>query len=96
MKVFHVYILASRKRGTLYIGMTSDLASRMEQHRNGTFDGFTKAHSVKKLVHVEEFPTALEAIRREKALKRWNRQWKIELIEKDNPEWFDLYDRMNR
>ena len=96
MKVFHVYILASRKRGTLYLGMTSDIAGRMQKHREGTLEGFTKNHAIKKLVYVEEHATALEAIRREKTLKRWKRQWKVELIEGDNPDWFDLTDRLLR
>jgi putative endonuclease len=95
MKVFYVYILASKKRGTLYIGVTNDIARRIYEHRTGATDSFTRRYGVFRLVYFETFPTAVEAIRREKMLKRWNRQWKIELIEKDNPEWFDLYRSLN-
>jgi len=96
MKVFYVYILASKKRGTLYIGVTNDIARRVYEHRTGAPDSFTHRYGVFRLVYFETYPTAVEAIRREKMLKRWNRQWKIELIEKDNPEWFDLYRSLNR
>ncbi len=85
MKRFYVYILASRKNGTLYTGVTSDIARRAWEHRSGASEGFTKQYSVKRLVYVETHDTAEAAIKREKAIKRWPRRWKIELIEKDNP-----------
>jgi putative endonuclease len=96
MKRFWVYIVASRKHGTLYVGVTSDLARRAFEHRGGLVEGFTSRHSVKRLVWYEEHPTAESAIRREKAIKRWKRQWKIELIEAMNPDWNDLYLTLNR
>ncbi|MEM7398302.1 MAG: GIY-YIG nuclease family protein [Pseudomonadota bacterium] len=95
MRAFLVYILASRKNGTLYTGVTSDLPRRMWEHREGVHAGFTKRHGVKRLVYVEDHSTAELAIRREKAIKSWPRRWKIDLIERDNPEWFDLYKRLN-
>ncbi len=90
-----MYILADRYRGGTYTGMTADLSRRMWQHRNG--DGSQHATKYKKfrLVHVEHFATIEEAIAREKAIKKWLRVWKIELIEKDNPDWVDLYDLIN-
>jgi len=96
MRRFYVYILASRKNGTLYTGVTNDIARRVWEHRSGAAHGFTKRYSVKRLVYVEEFRTAEAAIRREKAIKRWPRQWKINAIEHENPEWFNLYRRVNR
>jgi len=96
MRKFFVYILASRKNGTLYTGVTSNLPRRAWKHREGVTEGFTKRHSVKRLVFVEEHQTAESAIKREKAIKSWPRRWKIELVEKDNPDWFDLYRRFNR
>ena len=89
---YYVYILASRRHGTLYIGVTNSLSKRMEQHRNGEGSSFVKTYGVYRLVYVEAFERADEAIAREKQLKRWKRDWKIELIEKDNPTWRDLYD----
>ena len=90
-KVFIVYILASRKRGTLYIGMTSSPAARMWQHRNDVLDGFTRRYGVHRLVWYEVHPTAPAAIRREKQLKEWQRAWKIRVIEEMNPDWRDLW-----
>ena len=85
-----VYILASQKRGTLYIGVTSDPLGRLYQHREGVTPGFTSRYRVKRLVYIE-FPESMEgAILREKQLKRWHREWKINLIEAANPEWRDL------
>jgi len=89
---YWVYILASGRNGTLYIGVTSDLPHRAWQHANGTIEGFTKRHNVKHLVYYEIFHDIETAIAREKTLKRWHRAWKIELIEKANPTWADLYD----
>jgi putative endonuclease len=85
-----VYILASKPYGTLYIGVTSGLAGRIEAHRNGCVDGFTKQHGVHTLVYFEVHADMYEAIQREKRLKKWNRAWKIRLIEDRNPEWNDL------
>ena len=94
-KRFFVYLLASEKRGTLYAGVTSDLARRVTEHREGLYDGFTKKYSVKRLVWYEVHDNAASAISREKAIKKWKRQWKIDLIEAENPDWFDLYRSFN-
>ena len=85
-----VYILASKRYGTLYVGVTSDLLARLWQHRNDAIPGFTSRHHVHMLVRFEMFGTMDEAITREKQLKRWHRQWKISLIESENPDWHDL------
>jgi putative endonuclease len=87
---YYVYILASRKYGTLYIGVTNDLRTRLEQHRSGRGSEFVKKYGVRRLVHVETFASLQEAIAREKQLKNWHRDWKIRLIEEDNPDWSDL------
>jgi putative endonuclease len=84
------YILASQKGGTLYIGVTSNLASRLWQHRNKATPGFTADYGVIRLVHAEAFDRMSDAIAREKQLKNWHRQWKINLIEEQNPDWRDL------
>jgi putative endonuclease len=89
-----VYILASKPNGTLYIGVTSDIVARMQQHKAGTVEGFTARYGIKILVHYETFPDMESAITREKQLKKWNRQWKIELIENTNQRWRDLYDEL--
>ena len=96
MKRFWVYIIASRKNGTLYTGVTSDLIRRAWEHREGTIAGFTRRHSVKRLVFYEEQATAEGAIQREKNIKHWPRHWKIQLIEATNPDWNDLYLQLNR
>jgi putative endonuclease len=85
-----VYILASQRFGTIYIGVTSNLIGRLLQHRGGEIAGFTSRYAVHRLVRYELFATMPEAIAREKQLKRWHRQWKINLIESENPEWIDL------
>jgi putative endonuclease len=85
-----VYILASQPYGTLYIGVTSDLVARLYQHRSGQVKGFTSRYRVYRLVRLEQFETMHDAISREKQLKRWHRQWKINLIESENPRWADL------
>jgi len=90
-----VYILANRYRGTLYIGVTADIARRSWQHREGIGSGFTKRYEVHRLVYAEEYPTIAEAIAREKTLKKWRRAWKIVLVETANPDWDDLFDRLN-
>ena len=94
-RTYHVYILASARNGTLYLGVTSDLSGRVYQHREGLTPGFTSKYGVKMLVWYEDFPTADEAISAEKRIKRWRRAWKLELIEKFNPQWLDLYLTFN-
>ena len=85
-----VYILASQPYGTLYIGVTSDVIGRLWQHRSGEAKGFTSKYGVHYLMRFEHFDTMYDAISREKQLKRWHRQWKINLIESENPQWMDL------
>ena len=94
MKGGSVYILASQRNGTLYIGVTSDLPGRMYEHREGLVPGFTRRFGVTHLVWYENHSRIEDAIQREKNLKRWLRKWKLELIEKSNPEWRDLYEEM--
>jgi putative endonuclease len=89
-----VYILASKPNGTLYIGVTSDLVQRVWQHKQHLVDGFSKEHDTHLLVYFEMHATMDSGIQREKQLKKWNRQWKISLIEKDNPHWHDLYEQI--
>lgn len=96
MKSPCVCILASQRNGTLYIGVTSDLISRMWQHRSGHCGGFTARYRVHRLVWFEGYGTMTQAISREKAIKRWFRGWKVELIEARNPEWTDLYPGLLR
>jgi putative endonuclease len=91
IKTYAVYILASKPKGVLYIGFTGELSVRMYQHSTGELEGFTKRYFVKQLVYYELFADPSFGIKREKQLKKWNRNWKIELIEKHNPEWLDLY-----
>jgi len=88
---FYVYILASRIGGTLYIGVTNDLVRRVAEHRLKAVKGFTKKYEIDRLVDFEQFDDVENAIRREKRLKKWNRAWKIRLIEEFNPNWDDLY-----
>ena len=95
-KPYHVYMLASRRNGTLYIGVTSDLAGRIWEHKNNVLDGFTKRYGVHILVWYEEQNDIDVAIAREKQLKGWNRAWKLRLIEKDNSGWNDLYEKIPR
>jgi putative endonuclease len=90
--MYFVYILASAKNGTLYIGVTNNLVRRIYEHKNNLTKGFTERYSVDKLVHFEQFDDIHNAIQREKCLKKWNRAWKIRLIERTNPGWHDLYD----
>jgi putative endonuclease len=95
-RIFYVYILASRRNGTLYVGVTSNLVKRVWEHRENVVPGFTKTYGVHRLVWFEQHATAESAIRREKRLKTWLRAWKIELIEQANPHWDDLYDSIAR
>ena len=90
-----VYILASKRNGTLYTGVTSNLIQRVWQHKNNLVDGFTKQYQVHNLVYYEQHKEMLEAITREKQIKKWKREWKINLIEKDNPQWRDLWGDIN-
>ena len=89
-KTYYVYILASKRNGTLYIGVTNDLERRLYEHKNNLIDGFTKRYRVHNLVYYESVNDVNAALQREKQLKRWTRKWKMELIEKVNPEWLDL------
>ncbi|MDD5110581.1 MAG: GIY-YIG nuclease family protein [Patescibacteria group bacterium] len=92
MPTYFVYLMASKKNGTLYLGVTNSLQRRIFEHRNDLQEGFTKKYGVHTLVYFEETFDIHSAIRREKQLKKWRRQWKITLIEKDNPTWRDLFD----
>ncbi|MGB3542953.1 GIY-YIG nuclease family protein [Rubrivirga sp.] len=87
----YVYLLASRRNGTLYIGVTSDLVRRIDEHKRGVLEGFSKEHGTTRLVYVEPHDRIEDAIRRERQLKKWNRSWKLQLIEDENPAWRDLY-----
>ena len=95
-KTYWVYIMASAPRGILYVGMTSDLANRILEHRGRMLDGFTKRYGVDRLVYFEAHDEAEVAVRRERAMKRWRRDWKIELVETSNPTWRDLFDGVLR
>ncbi len=92
MKQYYVYILASKRNGTLYVGITNNLQRRVFEHKNNIIKGFTQKYKVHQLVHYERFNDVWAAIAREKQMKRWDRQWKIELIETDNSDWKDLYN----
>ncbi len=96
MKSFWVYILASRARGTLYVGVTNDLIRRIYEHREGLIAGFTTEYGVKMLVYYEQHVTAMAAIQREKNIKHWSRKWKIDLICSVNPDWSDLWEDIVR
>jgi putative endonuclease len=88
---YYVYILATKKDGVLYTGMTNDLERRMHEHRSESIQGFTQRYHIKRLVYYETFETPYDAICREKAIKKWYRNWKIELIKENNPKWMDLF-----
>ncbi len=89
-----VYIIVSKRNGTLYIGVTSDLVARIHQHREGQVEGFSKRYGVHRLVWFEQHATMEHAIKREKRLKKWNRAWKLRLIEESNPQWRDLAEEI--
>ncbi len=89
---YWVYILASKRNGTLYVGVTNDLVRRVYEHREGLVDGFSKTHNVKMLVYYEAHERAIDAIQREKNIKHWSRAWKLNTIRAFNPEWRDLFD----
>ena len=91
-----MYILASKPGGTLYVGVTNDPVRRVYEHREGLAEGFTKRYGVKMLVYFERHETIEAALQREKNIKHWSREWKIDLIVKDNPDWRDLYDEIVR
>jgi putative endonuclease len=90
---FYVYILASKRNGTIYVGMTDDLVKRVFQHRNNLIPGFTQRYGVKTLVWYEQHEARESAFKRERQMKKWNRAWKVELIAKMNPGWRDLWDK---
>ena len=90
MKSYYVYIMASKRNGTLYVGVTNNLERRVYEHKTGIFDGFSKKYGIKTLVYFEATESIESAIQREKQLKNWKRQWKIDLIEENNPAWKDL------
>ncbi len=94
MKTYYVYILASKKNGTLYVGMTNDLKRRVYEHKEALVEGFTKKYNVKMLVWYEETSDVEGAIAREKQLKKYNRQWEVNLIQENNREWKDLYSAL--
>jgi putative endonuclease len=91
---YFVYLMASRKNGTLYVGVTNDLVRRVYEHRNGLLEGFTSRYAVHQLVWFESTPSIAAAIHKEKQIKNWTRAWKVALIEKSNPAWRDLYDTL--
>lgn len=92
LKTYYVYILASKRNGTLYVGITDNLIKRVWQHKNDIVEGFTKKYNCHHLVYYEQTNEVMAALEREKQIKKWKRQWKLELIEKQNPEWKDLYN----
>lgn len=94
MNQYYVYILSSKKNGTLYVGVTNNLVKRIYTHRNDFIEGFTKKYHVHQLVYYEASSDIYTAITREKQIKKWNRAWKIELIDKNNPGWEDLYNSL--
>lgn len=93
-KQYYVYIICNKRNGTLYTGITSNLIKRIWQHKNGLVEGFSKRYSIKLLVYFEAHNDVEEAIFREKRIKKWNRKWKLNLIEKNNPNWDDLYQSL--
>jgi putative endonuclease len=93
-KKYFVYILTSQKNGTLYIGITNDLVRRVQNHKEGKTEGFTKKYKVNQLVYYETYGEVGMALYREKQLKKWKREWKIDLIEKENPSWQDLFFKL--
>jgi len=90
----YIYILANKKNGTIYTGVTNDIVKRVFEHRQGFVEGFSKKYDVKRLVYFDSFESIYDAITMEKRIKRWRREWKLALIEKLNPEWHDLYEQL--
>jgi len=95
-QTYFVYIMTNKKHGTLYTGVTNDLVKRTYQHKEGQVEGFTRRHSLKRLVWYECFDDIEQAIAQEKRIKRWRREWKLQLIEKQNPDWGDLWEEINK
>ena len=95
MRSYYTYILSNKRNGTLYIGVTNNIHRRVLEHRNKINDGFTKRYNIHRLVYFEQTDNIFSAIKREKQLKKWNRKWKLRLIESLNPEWDDLYEKIN-
>jgi len=93
-RTYYVYVLASRRNGTLYVGMTSDLVKRVWEHKSKQVEGFTKQHRVDRLVYYEAYDDACDATTRERQMKKWRREWKVALVEKENPGWLDLYEEI--
>ncbi len=93
-KKYYVYLLSSQKNGTLYIGVTSNLIRRIREHKEGKVEGFTKKYKIDKLVYYEVYGEVGMALYREKQLKKWKREWKLDLVEKENPNWKDLFDSL--
>ena len=96
MGQYFIYILASKRNGTLYIGVTNNLLERVNQHKNNLVDGFTKKYGVHNLVYYEVYKSIDDAIAREKCMKKWKRKWKLELIESSNPNWEDLFHTLSK
>ncbi len=94
MSDYFVYMLASQRNGTLYVGVTNDLVKRVWEHKNDFVDGFTQRYGIHRLVWFESTPDFASAIRREKQIKKWRRAWKLEMIERQNPGWCDLYEEI--
>ena len=95
-KRYYIYIMANQQNGTLYVGVTSNLGARIFEHKNHILPGFTDKYDVDRLVYIEYFDDICEAIKQEKRLKKWNRNWKKDLIEKYNPDWRDLYNDIHQ
>ncbi len=91
MRQYYIYIMSNKKNGTIYVGVTNDLVRRVSEHKNGLVEGFTKKHALKNLVYFEPFDSIEGAIVREKQLKKWNRAWKMRLIQQTNMDWHDLF-----
>ncbi len=94
MSGYYVYLLASKRNGTLYVGSTSDIVRRIYEHKNDLVRGFTKKYGIHRLVYLEECADREAALTRERQIKEWKRRWKLEVIEKENPEWDDLYEKI--
>ena len=95
-RYYYVYILASKRNGTLYVGFTTNLIKRIWEHKNNIVKGFTEKYQIHSLVYYEQFEDKDEALKREKLLKKWHRKWKLDLIEKENPTWKDLYEEITK
>ncbi|MBI4699000.1 MAG: GIY-YIG nuclease family protein [Nitrospirae bacterium] len=94
MKYYYVYMLSSKRNGTLYTGVTSDIIKRVYEHKNGLIEGFTLKYNIHNLVWYEMHESVESAIQREKQIKKWKREWKLNLIEKENPDWMDMYENI--